>query len=444
MLQSWRGVPRIWTPAVVCPHCGYLNDEGYIFCQSCGEKSCQRKKEHEGGKNMKDSAYCDRVDFLENFVDSSPYNKKKMSLERELVTFLNPLPLKLASPMDICKFLVHKDGKGKTQVHTLECNNLGKTGIHDCGCPCRLAAGTTQSLVGQLKTIFESKGQGVTWDETQNLGNPVAGIRVKKYVKAVKREQAMARIKVSQAKPLFFGKLKMIFTHIQTLIDTCRESNTLAERFALLRDQAFFKLQFFGGDRAGDLGKYVAQDIRRLGDNSGLVITRTVGKTLGNGKTNEFAVVRMEDKVVCPVAALERYVEGAMEMGIDVKKGYLFRPLDQSKKIVLDEPVSSSAMYYRLRSYLKTLGLDEGETTHSIRGGCAVTLALSGYGTSDEIMKHVGWFTKDSLDRYSRMGRITGVGTVGNMLSSVVDQPDRAANIFKRFGDPTELPLAFS
>ena len=131
-------------------------------------------------------------------------------------------------------------------------------------------------------------------------------------------------------------------------------------------------------------------------------------------------------------------------MGIDVKKGYLFRPLDQSKKMVLDEPVSSSAMYYRLRSYLKTLGLDEGETTHSIRGGCAVTLALSGYGTSDEIMKHVGWFTKDSLDRYSRMGRIAGVGTVGNMLSSVVDQPDRVANIFKRFGDPTELPLAFS
>ena len=127
-----------------------------------------------------------------------------MSLERELISFLNPLPLKLASPMDICKFLGNKDGKGTTQVHTLECNNLGKAGIHDCGCPCRLAAGTTHSLVGQLKTIFESKGQGVTWDETKKLGNPVAGIRVKKYVKAVKREQAMARIKVCQAKPLFF------------------------------------------------------------------------------------------------------------------------------------------------------------------------------------------------------------------------------------------------
>ena len=85
ILQSWRGVPRIRTPAVVCPHCGYLNDEGYIFCQSCGVKSCQRKKEHEGGKNMKDSAYCDRVDFLQNFVDSSPVGTRGGGLSRECV-----------------------------------------------------------------------------------------------------------------------------------------------------------------------------------------------------------------------------------------------------------------------------------------------------------------------------------------------------------------------
>ena len=162
-----------------------------------------------------------------------------------------------------------------------------------------------------------------------------------------------------------------------------------------------------------------------------MVVLRTVGKTLNNGKVNEFAVVRMKDHVICPVIGLERYVEGVAEMGVNVRQGFLFRPLDTGKKKVLDEGVSTSAMYSRLRSYLKTLGLDEGETTHSIRGGggCAVTMALSGYGTSEDIMKHVGWFSENSLERYSRLGIITGVGAVGSMLANVADAPGRAAKI---------------
>ena len=441
MLQNWCGVPRIWSPAVICPYCGYPNDAGYAFCQACGQKAYGKVVEKVHSGNIKDTIYKDRVNFLEDMIDSSPYNKKKSGIERELISFLNPLPLSQASPLDICRFLVQKDEKGKTQVHVLECVNLGKSGFQSCGCPRRLAAGTIQSLVGQLKTLFESRGQGNVWNETQNYGNPVASMKVKKYVKAVKREQAMARVKVTQATPLFFDKLKMVFAHIDNSL--AKGDQSAGEIFAFLRDQAFFKLQFFGGDRAGDLGKCVAQDVRRLGDNSGLVISRTVGKTLSNGRVNEFAIVRMTDQVICPVAGLERYVEEVAKMGVNVRQGYLFRPLDAGRKKVLDEQVSTSSMYSRLRSYLKTLGLDEGETTHSIRGGCAVTMAVSGYGSSEDIMKHVGWFSEKSLDRYSRMGTITGVSAVGSMLSKVAEAPDRAANIFKRFGDPSALPFAF-
>ena len=118
---------------------------------------------------------------------------------------------------------------------------------------------------------------GSVWNEAQHFGNPAAGIKVRKYVKAVKQEQAISRVKVSQAKALFFDKLKMIFVHIDSLL--LGNDQNVGERFALLRDQAFFKLQFFGGDRAGDLGKCVAQDIRRLDDNSGLVVSRTVGNS---------------------------------------------------------------------------------------------------------------------------------------------------------------------
>ena len=70
-------------------------------------------------------------------------------------------------------------------------------------------------------------------------------------------------------------------------------------------------------------------------------------------------------------------------------------------------------------------------------------MALSGYGTSEDIMKHVGWFSEKSLEMYSRLGKITGVGAVGSMLANVADAPDRAAKILKRYGDPSTLPLAF-
>ena len=85
---------------------------------------------------------------------------------------------------------------------------------------------------------------GSVWNEAQNFGNPAASIKVRKYVKAVKQEQAISRVKVSQAKPLFFDKLKMIFVHIDSLL--LGNDQNVGERFALLRDQAFFKLRFSG------------------------------------------------------------------------------------------------------------------------------------------------------------------------------------------------------
>lgn len=48
------------------------------------------------------------------------------------------------------------------------------------------------------------------------------------------------------------------------------------ERYVLLRDQAWIKLQFFGGNRANDLAMLVGQEVKRLDDNSGLVIKQNI------------------------------------------------------------------------------------------------------------------------------------------------------------------------
>lgn len=108
-----------------------------------------------------------------------------------------------------------------------------------CGCPKRLAAGTVQSLVGQSKTLFESKGGGKTYDEAKQQGNPACSLEVKKYFKAIQQEQALAKTDIKRAKPIFFDKLqKMAEPFVSQLHST---GNSLATRYILLRDKACFK-----------------------------------------------------------------------------------------------------------------------------------------------------------------------------------------------------------
>lgn len=384
----------------------------------------------------------ERIRHLDIMMENTPYCKKVSALEKEFSDFLskNAKSIVFATPEEVRKFLIVKDCKGKTQVHEIICPNLGKSGIFDCPCPLRLASSTVRTMLGQLKRIFENYGKGRSWDEGSNLGNPIASKKVQRYLEAITREQAISHRVVKQAKPLFFDKLRKIAILIDSKIV---KGNTTPEKFILLRDQAFLKLQFFAGDRASDLGKCLSQEIRRLRDDSGFVITHTVGKTLSNGKKNEFSVMRLDDHSVCPVFGIEKYVSGAGEMGINLTLGYLFRILDCSRKRVLEAPVSHSVMYGRLKSYLRELGMDEGETPHGIRGGCAVTLAVSGFGNSQDIMDHVGWFSRGSLDRYSRLGKMADKSTVGNLFKQVSDNPSYASSVYDKYGDTSKLPTAF-
>lgn len=41
---------------------------------------------------------------------------------------------------------MEKDKKGRTQVHVIGCEHLGKLGIFPCSCPCRLSAETVQLI----------------------------------------------------------------------------------------------------------------------------------------------------------------------------------------------------------------------------------------------------------------------------------------------------------
>ena len=100
--------------------------------------------------------------------------------------------------------------EGKPRFMALGVNIWGKIGIFPCSCPCRLSAGTVQSLIGQLNSIFQAFGKGSTWHEETKRGNPASSREVQRYLKATKLEQSKAHVLQKQAKPLFLEKLKVL------------------------------------------------------------------------------------------------------------------------------------------------------------------------------------------------------------------------------------------
>lgn len=90
------------------------------------------------------------------------------------------------------------------------------------------------------------------------------------------------------------------------------------------------------------------------------------------------------------------------------------------------------------------MNIYEGETAHSFRAGCGITLMANNTISSEEIMEHVGWRSRQSFNRYSRINRIVGTSGVGDLLAKVSVLKDRDANvIFDKFGDYSRLPQAF-
>ena len=158
----------------------------------------------------------ERICQLQHDTVSAAYQKKKKKLC--LTNFFDQLPhnptLLTATPLDIQRFLVWKDSSGKPQIHDKFCAYLGESGVMPCKCPIRLASGTVEGLIQHLVDIFDSVGRGRVWNSALALGNPASSDAVKKYLKAVKEEQARSHVVPKQAKPIFIDKIRRVTEYI--------------------------------------------------------------------------------------------------------------------------------------------------------------------------------------------------------------------------------------
>lgn len=410
---------KLFAPSVRCPVCSHSNDYDFRFCQRCGYK---RKFISTGGttKAVINLEQIDqRLEQLLNFDRATSYSKQKDSLCKQLESFLFALPgyvtLATVTPRDICRFLIFKDKDGKTQVHKNGCQFIGQKGKHDCGCPLRLSYKTVDSYIGKLRAIFHSIGREGEWDKRLGLGNPAADKSVKNLLRLLTAEQLQARITPQQATPFFVDKLTQLCLYLDKKLENTEKA---IDRFIIARDQAYFKMAFFSGDRPGDLGQVKVSEILRFPNDDGFLFNHIWGKTLREGDENVFGIRRNAQQVICPVRGIERYMQVARQIMIDLTRGYLFRPLTPDRGII-DSPLSSSAAEARLKGYLKEMKADDGETLHGFRSGCAITLALTGADLS-EIMDHVGWSRRHTALYYMQLAKVLNPDGASAKLASNV------------------------
>ena len=213
-----------------------------------------------------------------------------------------------ASPSDITRFLAYKDKGGRTKVHRPAFQYFGITGASSYNCPKRLATKSVDNLIGKLRSIFIEAGRSGEWNDLLDVGNPAAHHQVKQ----VSEEQAEAqRVIPKQATAIFVDKLSKLCSFLRNSVFD--KDTTSIQRFLYARDLAFFRVHFYAGDRATDLGRVYTKEIFSSQDGNVIWFRHTFGKTLrGEGdalNVNRFPIPMCQDPVICPVSNLHLYVK---------------------------------------------------------------------------------------------------------------------------------------
>jgi hypothetical protein len=202
-----------------------------------------------------------------------------------------------------------------------------------------------------------------------------------------------------------------------------------------IRDKAFCNLLSFTGDRAGDLGSVLTDLIKCLPNCEGIILSLTRGKTIDLNDPRVIVVFKSVNKKCCPIKELIAYSVFCKQNNLILSGGYFFRPLNHSNTALLDHPFSSSAGNSRLKHYLKDLNVFDGETPHSSRSGCALTLMWLSIDV-EGIKSHIGWKSEDMLRHYTVSNEVNQRSVSSKALSQISEETaGDLIDKFKRYND---------
>lgn len=358
-----------------------------------------------------------RAEALEHVLSDSKYERQKDNLRQSFQSFLAactpPATLYDCRPPHVRDFLIWKEQRGHTALHSQSCTLRGRPGNQPCTCPRTTSAGTVDSVLGQLRAILRDIGRGTEWYTAFDNGNPAASHQLKRHLKAVRKERAAALAHPKQAIPLLLDKVAKLHRHLSYKL--LNRKLQPAHRYLLLRDRAYLKLIAFTGDRGADLGLVQTEQLN-IADNT-LSIKALVGKSFSETTPRLLLFDRSDNPELCLVSEMQAYLTGAESCGISLKGGYLFRTCARGGATITPSPATSSAMTTRLKKHLQTIGAWDGETSHSARVGCSVALILLG-ATPNDVKAHIGWQSDQMVQRYTRRASAYREDGTTNTLTS--------------------------
>lgn len=88
---------------------------------------------------------------------------------------------------------------------------------------------------------------------------------------------------------------------------------------------ALFKLLCHTGDIGSDLGKARFDQIHWMEKDQGVIVDIVGGKTTRGTKENTGIVLKSDDMELCPVKALQEYLQALKSLVGHITKGYVFR-----------------------------------------------------------------------------------------------------------------------
>ncbi|CAH1264032.1 Hypp2818 [Branchiostoma lanceolatum] len=150
----------------------------------------------------------------------------------------------------------------------------------------------------------------------------------------------------------------------------------------------------------------------------------------------------------CPKQAVPFFVDKLRNLASLVEEQLKVEGLSAIRTTVGDcvspNPFSAAAAGARLKTYLRQLDEDAGETIHSFRAGAAITLAMSGVEL-EGVMAHVGWKGRATASHYMQLGKVLRHNSPASVLAKAADEgtAGAVANQYRAW-DNTEgfLPVA--
>jgi site-specific recombinase XerD len=166
-----------------------------------------------------------------------------------------------------------------------------------------------------------------------------------------------------------------------------------------VRDRALLLFGFAGGFRTSELVALRVEDLT-FSEQGATVLIRS-GKEDPLGRGDETEVPRSANVEVCPVHALERWLE---QLGRPTA-GPLFRRIDGAR--VRDVPMSERATSRAVQRAVARAGFVGKFSSHSLRAGLCTSAVAAG-STTYEVAKHCRMKCVQTVGRYVHLEHVPG------------------------------------